>query len=692
MPRKTTSQQHDSQSPAITRSASAALRSLRHAHPLCAALALAGVLGALALGLFARFKGLGAAPLAVDEYFLVRSTQNVLRHGWPVFDCGGIYSRGLLQQYLSAFLSRIGLSLDVASRLIAALSSLIALPAAFILGWRVRGKPLGLLVLAVLALSVWEVEMARFARMYAPFQAVFLWYLVYFLRRTVDNDPRADWPMIALTVLGALLWEGAALLALANFMPVFLQRRSLSLSRREWIGLIKHAAVLAAVYWFVTADFRTLSPTPALPLDYDPSVSDGNTSDGIRTAALSLWEITGESRIWMAAFMVPLLASALAVLTLWRRRTPPLLLTGLIGALTAALAHQFLLTAAILIAMPLFRFSSFPQLRSREVRGVYVAIGFWALFWLSLRWVTWSSPGGGDSSKAVLTFLWPLMSFPDVINQLIVPWGRAVPRLGIGLVVLLGLGLFNVLRQDESGVSNERALYAVAFCLVLAACMGEAPRQETRYVFFLYPAAVVLALASIQTLIEAGLGQGADAAIAAPLLGLGVFMLSEDFQPRHLLEIDRPASVFRLDLPRQRAHLVPRTDTRALARWLRTYADGRGDVVINAFQSLDYYDSKVDFFYVDRTDFNFASYACRYGTIDRWSNRPLLQSVDGIKSVVSTSAKTYLVTYFARVEPLVAQLRRYQPVVAWSDGSVSVIELAAAGSRIEVPAVKAASQ
>jgi hypothetical protein len=369
-----------------------------------------------------------------------------------------------------------------------------------------------------------------------------------------------------------------------------------------------------------------------------------------------------------------------------------LLLTGLIGALTAALAHQFLLTAAILIAMPLFRVSSLPQLRSREVRGVYVAIGFWALFWLSLRWVTWSSPGGGDSSKAVLTFLWPLMSFPDVINQLIVPWGRAVPRLGIGLVVLLGLGLFNVLRQDESGVSNERALYAVAFCLVLAACMGEAPRQETRYVFFLYPAAVVLALASIQTLIEAGLGQGADAAIAAPLLGLGVFMLSEDFQPRHLLEIDRPASVFRLDLPRQRAHLVPRTDTRALARWLRTYADGRGDVVINAFQSLDYYDSKVDFFYVDRTDFNFASYACRYGTIDRWSNRPLLQSVDGIKSVVSTSAKTYLVTYFARVEPLVAQLRRYQPVVAWSDGSVSVIELAAAGSRIEVPAVKAASQ
>jgi hypothetical protein len=267
-----------------------------------------------------------------------------------------------------------------------------------------------------------------------------------------------------------------------------------------------------------------------------------------------------------------------------------------------------------------------------------------------------------------------------------------VPVLGIGLVVLLGLGLINVLRRDEPGVSNERALHAVVFCLVLAACMSGAPRQETRYVFFLYPAAIVLALAAIQTLVQGSLRHGTDTVIAAPLLGFGAFMLSEDFQPRHLLEIDRPASVFRLDLPRQREHLVLRTDTRALAAWLRTQASGGGNVLINAFQSLDYYDTKLDFFYVDRADFNFASYACRYGTIDRWSNLPLLQSVDGIKGVVSSSHRAYLVTYVARVQPLLDQLARYQPVVAWSDGSVSVIEFAAAAPRIETPAVKAVSQ
>src|SRR5579872_1341125 len=67
-----------------------------------AAIALAAC--ALAVGVFARLKGLGAAPMAVDEYFIVRSTQNLLKHGWPAFDCGGIYSRGLLLQYPAALL------------------------------------------------------------------------------------------------------------------------------------------------------------------------------------------------------------------------------------------------------------------------------------------------------------------------------------------------------------------------------------------------------------------------------------------------------------------------------------------------------------------------------------------------------------------------------------------------------------
>jgi hypothetical protein len=80
------------------------------------ALGLVILAGVLAIAVFARFTALGAAPLAVDEYFLLRSTQNVLHHGWPVFDCGGVYSRGLVLQYLAALLNLFGASSDVAPR------------------------------------------------------------------------------------------------------------------------------------------------------------------------------------------------------------------------------------------------------------------------------------------------------------------------------------------------------------------------------------------------------------------------------------------------------------------------------------------------------------------------------------------------------------------------------------------------
>src|SRR6516162_7346931 len=79
---------------------------------------LAVGLVALALGLIARFKNLGAASLAVDEYFIVQSV------------------RGVLLQYLSAGLQLLGISEPLAPRVVAALSSVIALPAVFAIGRR----------------------------------------------------------------------------------------------------------------------------------------------------------------------------------------------------------------------------------------------------------------------------------------------------------------------------------------------------------------------------------------------------------------------------------------------------------------------------------------------------------------------------------------------------------------------------
>ena len=97
-----------------------------------------------------------------------------------------------------------------------------------------------------MALSVWEVDVARFGRMYAPFQAVFAWYLVYFLRFTVDRDVGARTPMLLLSVLGVLTWEGGILLVAANLLPPFLWKPSGRFTAAELRYLLLTAGLLVA--------------------------------------------------------------------------------------------------------------------------------------------------------------------------------------------------------------------------------------------------------------------------------------------------------------------------------------------------------------------------------------------------------------------------------------------------------------
>ncbi len=598
--------------------------------------------------------------------------QNLENHGFPLFDCGGVYSRGLMLQYLGALMTRLGMPITVAPRFISAVSSLLALPAVFILGRRIHGRTVGLVAVAVLALSVWETEMGRFGRMYAPFQAVFLWYLVYFLRRTVDRDSRADWPMLILTLLGTLLWEGGVFLALANFMPVFLQKRSVNLSKIEWRGMAKFVVVFAVAYWFIATDFRMLGGSPALPLDYDPTAT-GAPTDFLSENA-SLWTALLAHPVWLALFIVPLAVSAWAAWTVWMRRETALSAATLMAALAAALAHQFLAAVAILVLAAVLRFIQGTQLTSYAARTVYGAIGLCALFWLSFVSSIWTRPPDGTALKAAASFVFPLISRPDFLNQVVRPWAGAVPLLGVGLLLLVSVGFLRLLRHNEPGISAERAVAALFLCLLLAACASDTPRHETRYVFFLYPAAVLLALTSIARLTETLTRSGRVAATLTALLGFVLFMLSEDFQPRHLIAIDSPATIFRVNLtPAQQAHLVARDNSPALAQWLRQHAESNGAVVVSAYQSLDYYYPKMDFFYVERSDYNFESYACRYGTIDRWSNRPLLQSPEALAALISASSTTYLVTYAPRVEPLIEQLGIYHPRISWRQGHLAVV-------------------
>jgi hypothetical protein len=626
---------------------------------------------AVAFGALARLRSLGAAPLVVDEYFIVRSVENVLRHGLPLFDCGGLYGRGLLLQYLAALLNLLGVSAETAPRWVSAVWGLAMMPAVYLAGRRVADPAAGLLVVTVLALSVWETELSRFGRMYAPFQAVFAWYVVCFLRRTVDDDRGAAPWLAVLTLVGALLWEGGVLLALANFLPILILQRSLKLSRAQWREAAGFVVLLGAVYWLDTTEFRFFETVPSLPSDYAPGTGD-LLLDPWRTVP-SLWVLLRAHPAWQALAAVPLIAVAFALRAVWARRRTDWATLVLLAALAGALAHQFVVSAAILLLAALLRVTPVQELSSAAARAVYAAIALCALFWAVFAYRYWSPPAATALTHLPFWFLYPLLSFPDVVSQVLRPWGGAVPRLGAGLLVLLGVAAAQTLRENEAGISPRRALLILFLVLLLVTCASDSPRHETRYLFYLYPTALILAFAALGQLLRTRV-HGAATPVVVASTCLALFMLSEDFQPRHLLRVDDPTVLYRRTLnAAQQSHLVARDDVRAVARWLQGQGGVPQAVIVSAVQGLDFYDPQIGYFYVDRDDFNFESYACRYGTIDRWSNLPLVQSATQLAALVHPHSATYLVTYSARVAPLMAQLQALQPRVALVVDHLSVV-------------------
>jgi hypothetical protein len=641
-------------------------------------LLLAITFAALLFGVYARFKGLGAWPLTPDEYYLARSVQNVLRAGIPVYDCGGYYPRGLLMQYVTAALQLGGLSPELAPRLIAALCSLAALPAVYLLGKRAHSSAIGLLAVIVLALSVWEVEIARFARMYAPFQALFAWYLVYFLKYTIDRDHRALWPMLALSIVGPLIWEGAALLALVNLLPPLINHSSGRLTQSDASFLAGMALLFLLIVWFVTLDVRIGGSEPPYPADYAASLNKRTLAE--LEPSVAPWTTIASHPIWTAMALVPLGLALLAVRWIWSFRARWLACAGLMAALVAAILHQFAAVAAVILMLLMLNLVRWRELLTRRALPFHVAVVACVAFWTAFGFLTdeWRvNPGTHwlGSSKAVAV-AYEFARFPDFLQQIVLPWGRAVPILGLTLLGLISAGIIWSIARDAERPSVERAMQLVLVCMLLAASASDPPRHETRYLFFIYPLAVIVALAAIAHLVEAVVNRNSLATTFTAVAALAAFALTEDFSLRHLLNIDSPEVNFRVDAGDKEAHLQARSDPRGAARWLTEHTRGQ-DLAINGVPTVDFYYSGFDYTYIDWHHRRFPAYACRRGTVERWGNLPLLYSVEAMQSEIERANRAFLVIDGKRLEGFLERLARWQPHVAWSalDQRIHVIEL-----------------
>jgi Dolichyl-phosphate-mannose-protein mannosyltransferase len=613
---------------------------------LRAALTLA-VAAALLTGLYGRFKGIGTWPLGVDEFYISRSVDNILRTGLPAFPCGGYYTRGLIYQYVVAGLRLCGWSPEYAGRFVAAVSSLMLLPAAWLLGKRVHSSLAGWLTVIVLCVSVWEIEMARFGRMYAPFQALFAWYVLAYVRYATTRQVAALAWMIVLSSLGVLVWEGGVLLGVANLFAVLGASEDGKLRRKDWLQLAGLSILLVLLY-LVTRDLRVFADAPAAAGAVDAPHERGRE---LRVWFAPLWAYPA----WGVALAVPFALAVSALRRIAAHRERGLVAAGLCLVMVAAALHAFLAGAGILVLMLLLRMMDYRALSWQAARHFWWTIGAFFLFWFvadaftygpALHKLAGSTPQAGD-----LELIHQLIGFPAVYDHVLRPWLRTMPILSLGvfaaLAYLCAMSIIGERRAATAarplGESPDPIAVLSSLVIVLLLAVGATPtdRIETRYTFFLYPVLMVLAVCALLRV-----GRSSAAGRRLPLLAtasvpLLCFGATEDFQPRHIAEVDSARINFRVGMPaHRREHYYPRNDIRGAGLWLATQVRP-GDAVITGIPSLDEYYAHIDYFFLDEGDARYEAYVCPDDRTERWTNLPVLYSRAALKPIVAANRRVF---------------------------------------------------
>ncbi len=647
------------------------------------------------VGLLFRLKGLGHWPFTNDEYYIAASVHNILQRGWPEFDCGGFYVRGLLYQYLMVPVAWAGFDSEFAYRLVPVVSYLIAIPALYQLAKRMGGSTVAALVVAVFAISTLEIEISRFARMYMPFQALFLWYLYYLYRVVVEGDVRVRPRLYLLTVLSPLVWEGGIFLALLNLLPVVDRMDRMDRSER-WHAVIS-VVLLVAVYTFLSFDFRyyPLGVAANWPPGLIQEIQQGG---GKLYHPMLLASTLTKHTAWFALAVVPL------ILGIWgtvrtRELTP-----------TARMAAVFLVLLAFgnafsLLALAGLVFALLGWWRGREwstsagrliAAAIIVSLIYWLAYafgteaWRSLvdlkaldalvvnalRHVSSWSPVAAEGASVALV----LSLFPNGLVQLLYAWISTYPILITLYIVAIVGGLAGLLGKDAPEARGFRFVAAVLLICIMAVAMLTIGKS-TRYTFFLFPLMLLLALTGLQVLAHRFRADQmrADAIVVVAFVGL--VSVSDDIDFGHLLHIDTPEVNFRTlyaNDPRKLSSFIMRRDYRGVAELIERKAQP-GDIVISTLQTVAWYTQRIDYIFFGPEHEQFKAYTACAGTRSLWTNLPLIYDAAAAYQMIDhADATVWIILNLQKPRPDEAKLvQRYGEHVEFraQDGVLAVLRV-----------------
>jgi len=600
-------------------------------------------------GIYARFKGIATWPLSDDEYHTVASVNNLLEHGFPYFDCGGIYSRGMLYQYFLAFLNLIfGENEILAYRSANALFSLLALPAIYLLTKKIAGKESAIIALLFYLVSTWEVEYARLIRMYMPFQILFVWYLLYLYKVTIENNLDKLKHLLIISVVSVFVFEEGIFLTIINItLLAFIDRANYKETKiKIFAGL--SVLISAASLLYLRTDFTHFGLLDNLPADINPLNygTPKNTLGPLQLPLLLLPHLVNY-KLWFFSW-IPLCIPAITSLIITTKyyRSWPIFLLSFLVVLFVALN---LFTLALL-SIATFYFLGWLS-TERAPRHLYLHIIFVAIIY-GIFWITFSINTDiltiiyGDTTVINLKkALVVLFKYPNYYNKILSQWYGGMPAFTVifSAIIFVGLSLGLIRKKDRNKFIDQ--LFIILLLISTMVAISLQPYHNSRYTFMLYPVAIIVLVYYLHVIINLlNIKRHNNSALLVSALCL--LYISDDHVFSYLNNIDSKEINFKIGFTAERRfHLRNRLDFLTPAEYINERLTP-SDLVVTAIRPVDYYLNRLDYYYITPEDSEFKGVSACAGEKEIWTNANLLYDYDMLVELLENrNSRIWIIMY-----------------------------------------------
>jgi hypothetical protein len=532
-------------------------------------------------------------------------------------------------------------------------------PALYLLARHIAGISVACIVVIMFSLSLWETEMARFARMYAPFQMLFVWYVYFLYKVIVLRESSATRWMYVISSLSVFVYEGAVFLAFLNFLPFIINDRKTNL--QEYLPSI----TILILALFNLIDFRRLGAGSYLPNDVSIDLAGESNLSVLSNLPVKmstlLFTTLASNVVWMLIFLIPLTVSGMAVWSLiadrWsaQKAQLPLRQTFLfLLFIILALLNLYGLLVCLLVISFLLEWLNLRHFKSRLGLLVCLAIGVTFIFWLCYVIFTdsWQVLLKTHRDTLAERLLMVLIGYPPIYAKILFPWFSTMPVFTVAAAILVLAGLMESIVRDYDGRKAYFLLFAILLGLALVLTVLKQPTQSVRYTFFLYPLVLLVIAMSMNRLAQLIHPARNIYRFYLASFVLAFMVLAEDFDIQHLWTIDSDRATYRVGYNFYRTlQYYIRMDFRSPAKIINDNLKS-GDVVISNTPGISYYLEQLDYFYMNYKDSRFQGIVSCNGEKDLWSNANIIYKPERLIDILKNAESTIWLVLKTEIGPI----------------------------------------